>query len=141
MGFLGGLAAAFAGAILWAIVTVATGYQIGYMAVGVGLMVGFAIRYAGKGIDPLFGYMGAGLSLFGCLLGNFFTLVGFASKEAGSGIFETFSLIDYGLVPGVMAESFGIMTLLFFGIALYEGYKFSIQKVTDEGFAAYLKAI
>jgi len=36
LGVGGGIAAAVVGAIIWAIITVVTGYQIGWMAVGVG---------------------------------------------------------------------------------------------------------
>ena len=46
-GFAGGTV----GAIVWAVITVATDYQIGWMAVGVGFLVGFAVRAVGKGID------------------------------------------------------------------------------------------
>ena len=46
---IGGFAAAVVGAIFWAAVTVATNYQIGYMAVVVGLLVGFSVRYFGSG--------------------------------------------------------------------------------------------
>ena len=38
---VGGLLATLISAIIWAVVTVATQYQIGYMAIGVGLFVGF----------------------------------------------------------------------------------------------------
>ena len=49
---LAGAVAAIIGAALWGLITSLTGYQIGYMALGVGFLVGMAIRYAGKGIDP-----------------------------------------------------------------------------------------
>ena len=48
LGGLAGLAAAIIGAIIWAVVTVTAKYQIGWMAVGVGVLVGFALRI-GKG--------------------------------------------------------------------------------------------
>lgn len=43
-----GLAAAVGGAIAWAFIAVSTGYEIGYAAVGLGALVGFAVR-AGAG--------------------------------------------------------------------------------------------
>ena len=60
-----GLAAAVIGGIAWALLTINTGYQIGYMAVGVGFLVGFAVRL-GNGIDKIFAYTGALLALPGC---------------------------------------------------------------------------
>ncbi|MEE9230157.1 MAG: hypothetical protein V3U86_05575, partial [Acidobacteriota bacterium] len=58
-GVLAGAAGAVAGAGLWAAVTVFTGFQIGWMAVGVGFLVGYLVRLAGKGIDKSFGVAGA----------------------------------------------------------------------------------
>ena len=52
---IGGIIAAAVGAAIWAVVTVVTGYQIGWMAVGVGFIVGFAVRIFGKGISKSFG--------------------------------------------------------------------------------------
>src|SRR5882672_10328355 len=66
MGFMAGLIAAAVGAGLWALVTILTGYQIGWMAVGVGFLVGWAVRAGGKGTHTVFGMMGAMLALGGC---------------------------------------------------------------------------
>ena len=49
IGALAGLAAAMLGAGVWAAVTVLTEYQIGWMAVGIGVLVGFSMRFAGIG--------------------------------------------------------------------------------------------
>ena len=68
---LAGIAAAVVGTIVWAAITVTTGYQIGYMAIAVGFIVGYAVRL-GNGIDKIFGVLGAALALGGCVLGNLF---------------------------------------------------------------------
>ncbi|MCZ6827293.1 MAG: hypothetical protein O7D88_07320, partial [Gammaproteobacteria bacterium] len=59
VGTLAGFVASLAGAGVWAAVTVLTEYQIGWMAVGIGVLVGFSMRFAGKGIDQTFGIAGA----------------------------------------------------------------------------------
>ncbi len=132
LGVAAGITAAVVMGLLWAAITVVTGYQIGYMAVAVGFGVGYAVRYAGRGLDPAFGITGAGLALLGCLLGNFFSLVGFAAKSQDVNFLEVLALIDYGMVPEIMLEAFSPMDLLFYGIAIYEGYKFSFRQVTEE---------
>ncbi len=132
LGIAGGAAAAIVGAAVWALVTVGTGYQIGWVAVGVGFIVGYSIRFLGKGVDNIFAIVGGALALFGCLLGNFFSLVGFAAKSENVDVFSILFSIDYSLVPGIMIESFSPMDLLFYGIAAYEGYKFSIRQITEE---------
>ncbi len=132
LGMGAGFAAALAGGALWAFITVATGYQIGYMALAVGFMVGFAVRVAGKGFDQVFGFGGAALALLGCLLGNFFSIVGFVADAQGLGFFETLSVLDFSLIPEIMGESFDPMDLLFYGIAVYTGYQLSFRQVTEE---------
>ena len=62
LAIIGGLIAALVGAAIWAAITVETGYQIGYMAVGVGFLVGFAVRIFGKGTTQAFGIIGAVLA-------------------------------------------------------------------------------
>ena len=62
LAILVGGAAALLGALLWAALTVITDYQLGIAALGIGLLVGIAVRYAGKGIDRIYGIVGGILS-------------------------------------------------------------------------------
>jgi antitoxin component YwqK of YwqJK toxin-antitoxin module len=127
---IGGSLATLISAFIWAVVTVATNYQIGYMAIGVGLLVGFSVQFFGAGIDKKFGYLGAILSLLGCLLGNLFSQVGFITQEQSLGYFETLTYLNLGLIINILVESFSPIDLLFYGIAVYEGYKFAFRKVS-----------
>jgi hypothetical protein len=131
-GVLAGLAAAVAGAVVWALITVATGYQIGFMAVGVGFLVGYAVRQAGKGLGQGFGIAGALLALLGCLLGNFLTVVHFVAEAENLGYFDTLTRIDLAAIPELMAITFSPIDLLFYGIAIYEGYKLSFRQITRD---------
>ncbi len=81
VGALAGLAAALVGAAIWAVVTALTQYQIGFMAIGVGFLVGFAVRAAGRGVDPVFGVVGAALALLGCVLGNLLMVLYFLANK------------------------------------------------------------
>jgi hypothetical protein len=127
-----GLATGVAGAIIWAVISVATGYQIGYLAMGIGAMVGYIIRIIGKGIDSSFGVMGAAISLFSVLLGNFFSIIGVFANYQGMGYVETLQAFDYSYLGSLMAETFSPMDLLFYGLALYAGYKFSFRVITEK---------
>ena len=125
---IGGLAASVLGAVLWAAVTVATEFQIGFMAVGMGVLVGFTVRYLGQGGTPSFGILGAVISLFGCLLGNLFSQVGFYATESGQSLIDAWTYLDFAQIPAALVESFHPLDALFYVIALYEGYRFSINK-------------
>jgi len=131
-GFLAGAVAALVGAGVWALVTILTGYQIGFMAIGVGFLVGLAVQFFGKGISKIFGVMGAALALIGCLLGNYFTVVHFVGEAEGLGFFDTLSQINPAAIPELMMVTFSPMDLVFYGIAVYEGFKLSIRKISAE---------
>ena len=75
------------GAVAWSLISVSTGLQMGYMAIGVGFLVGFAMRQ-GKGIRPVFGLLGAALALISCVLGDFLSIIGFAAKDYDMTFFE-----------------------------------------------------
>ena len=126
-----GVGAAIAGAAAWAAVTVTTEFQIGYMAIAVGFLVGYAVRL-GKGIDKVFGIVGAILALLGCVLGNLLSAVGFLSKELHMGVMETLSRLDYSKIPEILVSTFSVMDLVFYAIAVYEGYRFSFRRLTPQ---------
>lgn len=129
-----GVLACIIGAIAWALISISTGYQIGYMAIGIGFLVGFAMRQ-GKGIRPLFGIIGAALALLSCVMGDFFSIVGMVAKEYEVSFMDVLLDADYTAVMEVVAENLASMTIVFYGIAVYEGYKlsFSSQKEPEGG--------
>jgi hypothetical protein len=129
LGGFAGLAAAIIGAIIWAVVTVTTRYQIGWMALGVGALVGFALRIGNGG--KAFGILGAFLALFGCFLGNYFSLIAFASAEQHVAFFTMLNNADPAKVINAMWEDFISASVLFYAIAAYEGYKFSAFRASN----------
>ena len=138
---VGGLSAAMLGGILWAAITVATNYQIGYMAIAVGLLVGFSVRYFGAGVDQYFGYIGAVLALIGCAFGNLLSQVIFAADAEGVGYMDIMVLLNFDLIVLIFSETFSPMDVLFYAIAAYEGYKFAFRKITEEIYEAAGKGL
>lgn len=136
MATVAGVVAALLGAAAWALVTVSTKHQIGWMAVGVGILVGFAVRIVGKGISSKFRILGAGCAFLGCLLGNLFTTCGFLADQAP--FFQVlFNVLTNPFIAlELMKVTFQPMDVLFYGIAIYEGYQFSFRPITDEELAA-----
>ena len=128
-GAAAGAVAAVIGAVLWAVITNATGYQIGFMAIGVGFLVGYAVRIAGKGIDQTFGFVGAALALLGCVAGNVLAIIAVIASEEGVAYGDVWS--QYDLIAA-MSAWFSPIDLLFYGIAVYEGYKLSFRQVTQD---------
>lgn len=132
LGIGAGAAAALVSAIIWAVITALTNYQIGWMAIGVGVLVGLAVRTAGKGVDTSFGVVGGILSAIGCALGNLLTVVIIVSNSQSIPILELVSQLTPTAIVEVMKATFQPMDVVFYLIGLYEGYQFSFRQLTDE---------
>ncbi len=127
-GIAAGLIAAIIGGILWGVIVYVTNYQIGYVAVGVGLMVGYAVRTYGKGIDPIFAYTGASLAFLGCFFGKIFTAIFLLAKTENYDINFITALnlcFNPDFISLVITEGFDFIDIIFYGIAAYEGFRFS----------------
>ncbi|MEQ6122474.1 hypothetical protein [Reichenbachiella sp. MALMAid0571] len=129
---IGGFSLSVISALIWAVVTVATEYQIGYMAIGVGFLVGMGVRFFGAGVDQVYGLIGGFFALLGCLLGNLFSQVGFIADVQTLGYLDTLMLLNMETIQLIFEESFAPIDLLFYGIAVYEGYKFSFRSIPED---------
>lgn len=125
MAIAGGFIASFACIIIWTLITVITKYQIGYMAIGVGFAIGFAIQKFGKSSGMLLGILGAALALFTCFFGNFFSYIYLISQEYSVGFFEVLSDMDLESCILLTKETFQPMDAVFYLIAIYTGFKYS----------------
>jgi hypothetical protein len=119
-----GFAAMLAGAIAWALVTVITKMELGLMAIVVGFIVGLGIQKVRRRPNKNFGILGAVLALIGCLLGNALSFIAFAAQQSGAPFAEVLMTVNPAGLLSVMARNFEAMDLLFYGIAIYEGFKF-----------------
>ena len=127
-GFVAGVAAAAVGAGLWALVTVATHRLWGLVAVAVGFVVGWSVRWAGRGSTTGFGVLGALIALGGCTLGNLLAMSVFLTQKSTMTLLQV--LTHPAVLGRLMKVSFSPIELLFYAIAMYEGYRFSIVRRT-----------
>jgi hypothetical protein len=135
MGLAGGIGVAVIAAAVWALVTVLTNHQYGLVAIGVGFLVGYAVRIFGKGVDTIFGVTGAAVSLLGCVAGNFLTVLVFVSRQKGVPFLDLLSRVTPGVIGAVLKDTFQPMDLLFYGLATYCGYKYSFKPLAAEELA------
>ncbi len=128
---VGGVTAALAAALVWALITMATGYHAGWMAVGMGLLIGGAVRTTARGEGKSFGYLGVAVWILGCLLGNFLSVCAFvAGQESLSPIYVlTYICSEPARIPGALLASFQFLDLLFWGVGLYVAYRLSFRRI------------
>ena len=133
---IAGAVAAACGAAAWAAITVATGYQIGFMAIGIGFLVGLAVRRFGRGVDTLYGAAGSALALAGCVAGNLLAGCAMVASEAQVGLWDVVSRLTPSLAVELLTAMFTPMDVLFYGLAAYEGYRLSFRRFTRADVAA-----
>lgn len=130
LGVLGGSAGGLLGAGLWALITYHTDYQIGWMAVGVGFLVGFGVRL-GKGFELVYGFVGAAIALISAILGNFLTAIGYLGRALEMGYFETLFNFDFSQTFRLMQATFHPLDVLFYALAVYFGYRYSFRRISQ----------
>ncbi len=133
-GTLAATIAGLAGALIWALITVNTGFQIGYMAVGIGVMVGFGMRLLGKGVDRIYGIAGGIIALLSCVLGNTLSIYASVAHEMEIGYQLAFGILDYSQVPKALVNTFHFVDIIFYGLAIVTGYQLSFRHLSKKDF-------
>lgn len=131
VGAAAGLVTAVLGAAVWAIATVVSGYQIGWMAIGVGALVGLSVRKAAPSHDRRLGMVGAACALFGCLLGNLAACYEFVAREFHSGYLETVQGLGVSGSLEVLKSTSSPIDLIFYALAIGQGYKLAFHRDGD----------
>lgn len=127
-GMLGGLLAAFVGAVIWTTVTAVTHYQVGWMAVLLGMAVGTAVRLVGHGVDRVFQITAAALALVGCVFGNLLTdLIQLAPTE-GVPVLGLFLHLTPYRCYWILMQTFHPLDMLFYWLAVRTAYALSVVR-------------
>lgn len=126
-----GLGAAIGGSVVWGLVAYISKHQFSIVAVLMGLAVGSAVaRFRSR--DPLAAIASAVLAVLGCAFGSFLALV-FAL--AGAGVSVGSILGNLNLIIQAYPHSLGGLTLLFWLIAAFIGFRIPFSKTGLGGVA------
>jgi hypothetical protein len=132
LGVAAGCGGMFLGAVVWAFITVVVDYQIGWMAIGLGALVGVSIKFFGKGQDILFGIVSALLSVMGIICGNLLSLSYFLSKNPNfidasiPGIFLSV-IFQPSYAMSLLGSMFRPIDLIFYALAVSAGYRIAVN--------------
>ncbi len=132
LGIIGGFGASIISAIIWASITALMKYEIGFMAIAVGLFVGHSVRLMGKGIKDEYRLIGSFFSFLGCILGSLLSIVVITSNALGVSVFSVLENYEYYDILDIFVENFSPVYILFYIFAVAEGYKFSLRQLTKE---------
>lgn len=134
---LGGFIAAIVSGAVWAAIAIWTGYEVGYVAIGVGLLCGLGVVILSQGKRGLpLQIVAVAASVLGIVIGKYGTYQhvfqeSLMAMENGAVIAAEFSLFSVGMVQLFMADlsnMVGGYDLLWIGLAVYTAW--SIPKAS-----------
>lgn len=128
---LAGVAAAVAGGIAWALIAVTTDYEVGFAALGIGLLAGYAVVLATRGRKGLPLQVTAIVSsLLGIALGKYFTYVwdlkDAVRDEFGDEAADSIGFLDSEVIDLFVEDAdrvFGGYDLLWAAFAVYAAWR------------------
>lgn len=124
--------ASFAGALAWGAITVATGYMIGWVAIGVGFAVGYGMQVFGKGLDARFSVIAAVLAIIGCAVGNLVGALIFEARTYDVPIQNILGALTLEDIIAFYAETLEIMDFVFWLFAMAAAWQVASRKLTPE---------
>ena len=136
---IAGAGAATFGAATWAAVGVATGFNVPVLSLGVGVLCGVAVRFAGKGVTTPFGIVGCVSTLVGCLAGNILTVAGLISGEQGASLISVLDGLDYKLAYDVIVAFAKPWDPLLYTFAAYQGFRYSLRPLSEAELALIVR--
>ena len=132
LAIISGIIAGAIGAAIWAALTVWTERQYAIVAIGIGALIGIAVRILAKGNAPVYGVIAAIITLASCIFGDFFSSLAFIAKSEGISFGEALSSVNWSYFFEIAFLGFDFFTVLFYGIAIYEAYIIAINKDVEE---------
>ncbi len=136
MAVLAGSIGAFLGALAWLGLTAFTSFQVGWMAIAIGVGIGGIVRVAGKGIDRDFGLIAAILALVGSGAGTLLSACWMLAVQSEQTAFMDllFSLTP-GLIGQLYAGMLSPMNMAYYGAAAIAAYWLGIRRIRREEMA------
>jgi antitoxin component YwqK of YwqJK toxin-antitoxin module len=132
---IGGLLFTGISSVGCAFFTATTGIQGVYMVLGVGLLVGMAVRFFGAGINRIFGILAVLLTLAGSLLGCYLSRTDFPEEMQLASIIKVPDYLSPDLMLHTMRDTFVPLDLVFYGLAALLGYLLAIRRINKRKMA------
>lgn len=130
-GAIAGSVAALVGAGIWAAITAYSGYQIGYMALGVGFLVGIVMKKAGNGRSAAFGILAAVIAVIGCVAGNLLSACSFVADEYSLSLMEVLANLSPDYALELLVGQTSPIDALFYFLAVSTAFRTSRHVETE----------
>ncbi len=128
---IGGVLAALAGGAAWAVLVIISGYEIGFAAIGIGVLSGSAVLlFSRGGVGPLFQGIAALSSVLGVAVGKyvhyFYYLKEAVTEEYGIEVAANVRLLSVGVLESFIMDAgsfLGGLDILWVALAVITAWK------------------
>ena len=128
---IAGLVAAILSAGIYGVVkSLSEGFYYSILAAGLGVFVGVAMQFLGRGIDRKFALVAAGYALLTCLLGNMFAVVMNVARALAVSPFDVLLDTANAELCGWMTTDLHIADLMFWLIGIGGAAYFARRPLT-----------
>ncbi|USB33971.1 hypothetical protein [Paenibacillus sp. YPG26] len=125
---LGALAAAILGAALWAVVGISTDREVGFVALAIGALTGYAVQLlTNKRTTRVHQIIAVITSIIGVLLGKYL-LFGYAVNNGMDGLFGSYTFQMFLELSG---EIFDVIDILFLALAVVPAWRIAAPKAAQ----------
>lgn len=131
-GGIGGLIGALVGGFVWGQIVKITEYEVGYVAIGVGFLCGWAVGFfsqGGRGVP--FQFIAAVTSVLGIFFGKYYAVYLILVKEYGPDFSKEVSLFSndyFEFFREIISEVSEPIDFLFYGLAIYTAWRMLAPK-------------
>lgn len=131
-----GAVAALFGAAVWAAIAVFASFETAWVAIGIGVLVGVAVRLAGRGFEVRYAAIGAALALAGVVAGKFLGICGFVARHESVSFFEVLRLFPYAELVEILRANFSYGDLVYYALSVWCGWGYARRKFDESEIAA-----
>ncbi len=129
-GLIAAIVAGIAGALVWAAVSSRQDSRYALLAVGLGVVVGRAMRWQGKGIELRFRIAAACVAVVALAAGNVLVIVAYIARFFGLGYVEVMSRLSPAIIWEVLVTTTTLFDLLCYAVAIYYAAKLAPRQLT-----------
>lgn len=130
LALIAGLVVALICTVSWAMVAFYTHRSIEALAVAIGMIISFTIKFVGRGIESKFVYLGVSLCVLSCYLGSFLGLIALIAVEETVGIFDVLYQVPILDLMLYHFETTALVEYVYYTIALSQALVFSTRRIS-----------
>lgn len=120
------------GVAAWVLVALWLQYQVGAIALGYGMLVGWCVKVRGRSVRPQAAWIAAGATLVGVVVAHVVTVVALTARQYGAPPLELLAQLPIGQMLQLVRGQFDSWDPIIYAVAIHWAYTGSLREMTDD---------